>query len=353
MRAGVFRGVREPIEIDDVEKPDCGPEDVVVRTEACGICRSDWHGWNGDLTWIGMVPEPGQIFGHEAAGVVVEAGSEVTSVSDGDRITTPFNLSCGNCAYCRDGHTNACNFILALGFLPSVQGAWAEEFTVKKADVNAVPLPDDVDPVDAAGMGCRFATAFHGITHQAEVSPGDWVSVHGCGGIGLSAVQIANAVGANVVAVDIQERKLDVAKDLGAVESIDASQVDDVGGAVEAVTDGGSDVSVDALGVEATCRDAIAGLGKRGTHLQLGLTTQEEEGEIPLPVDRMVISERRFVGSFGMPPHRFDEMFAMMASDKLDPGAIVAETVTLDDVPDVIRRMGEFDTIGFPVIEEF
>ena len=353
MRAAVFKEVGEPFEIEEVDEPEPEADEIVVETEASGICRSDWHVWQGDWSWVGMMPIEGQIFGHEPAGTVVEVGEEVEDVEVGEQVTVPFNMSDGTCPYCRAGMSNICDDLKPLGFFPNVDGAWAEKFKVPNADHNAVPLPENVEPLEVAGLGCRFATSFHGIVHRAEVEPGDWVAVHGCGGIGLSAVQIANAVGANVIAVDLEDEKLDFAEDLGAVETVNAAEVDDPAGQAAMLAGGGCDVAVDALGIETTCRNAMDSLGKRGTHLQLGLTTGEEEGEVPLPVDEMVFTERDFVASFGMQPNRFAEIFEMMGSDKLDPSKIIGDTVALDDVPEVLESMSDFDTIGFPVITEF
>lgn len=353
MRAAVFKEVGEPLEIEEVDEPECGPDEVVVETEASGICRSDWHVWQGDWHWVGVMPTEGQIFGHEPAGTVVEVGEEVTNVSEGEQVTVPFNMADGTCPQCRAGRSNICDNLIPLGFLPNAQGAWAEKFKVPNADVNAVSLPDGVAPMDVAGLGCRFATSFHGIVHRADVSPGDWVAVHGCGGVGLSAVHIANAAGANVIAVDLEDRKLEFAEELGADETVNAAEADNPGGEAAALAGGGCDVAVDALGIEVTCRNALSSLGKRGKHLQLGLTTAEEEGEIPIPVDEMVFTEREFIGSFGMQPNRFDEIFEMMKTGKLEPSKIAAETVSLDEVPETLEKMSSFDTIGFPVIDEF
>lgn len=353
MRGAVFKEIAEPLEIEDVEKPQPGPDEVVVETEASGICRSDWHVWQGDWSWVGVMPMEGQIFGHEPAGTVIEAGPEVENVAEGDQVTVPFNMADGTCPHCRAGRANICDNLIPLGFVPNYQGAWAEQFKVPTADVNAVKLPDGIEPMDVAGLGCRFATSFHGINHRADVEPGDWVAVHGCGGIGLSAVHIADAAGANVIAVDLEDRKLEFAEELGADETINAAEVDNPAGEAAMIADGGCDVAVDALGIETTCRNAMDSLGKRGTHLQLGLTTHEEEGEIALPVDEMVFTEREFVASFGMQPNRFDEIFDLMQTGKLEPSRIAAETVTLDDVPATLESMSDFDTIGFPVIDEF
>jgi alcohol dehydrogenase len=355
MRAAVFQGVGEPLEVEEVQRPEPDPHEAVVETEACGICRSDWHAWQGDWDWIGVIPTPGLVFGHEPAGTVVEVGEDVERVSVGDRVTNPFNLGDATCRHCRSGRTNLCERPLPMGFISAQPGAFAEYYTVREADHNAVVLPDGVDPVDVAGLGCRFATAFHGIVHRVDVTPGDWVAVHGCGGVGLSAVHVADAVGANVIAVDLAEEKLERARELGADRTVDVTAVEDVPQTVKKFTERsrGVDVSVDALGIAETCRNSVNSLGKAGQHLQIGMTTSEEGGEVSIPVDTMVTDEREFHGSYGMPPVEYDEIFRMMAEDAIDPGAIVGETVSLDEVPEVLERLGDYETLGIPVCTEF
>jgi alcohol dehydrogenase len=355
MRAVVFQGPGEPMTVEEVERPECPPDGVVVETEACGVCRSDWHAWQGDWSWIGLTMTPGLVFGHEPAGTVVEAGEDVRSVSEGDRVTNPFNLADGSCVQCREGHQNRCERMTPMGFVDFSKGAFAEEYAIRAADTNAVKLPDGADPVDVAGLGCRFATAFHGVAHRVDVDPGDWVAVHGCGGVGLSAVHVADALGANVVAVDLKQEALDMAVELGAAETVKVDEVKNVPQAVKKLTprSRGAEVSVDALGIAATCRNAIDSLGKGGQHLQIGLTTGEEEGEVSVPVDVIVNDEREFVGSFGMPSHEYDEMFRMMEAGKIDPGRIVSETVSLEEVPETVASMGDYGTVGISVCNEF
>jgi len=355
MKAAVFHGVEEPLQIEDVEPPTADEDQVVVETEACGICRSDWHAWKGDWSWIGVMPTDGLIFGHEPAGEVVEVGENVQRLSEGDKVTVPFNLSDGHCRMCRDGRGNICEQVVPLGFLKMAPGAFAERFPVRQADHNVIKLPDGVDPVDVAALGCRFATAFHGLSSRVDLDPGDWVAVHGLGGVGLSAVHIADALGANVIGIDIMDRKLDKAEELGADEVLNANDVKDVPQAVKKFTESsrGVDISIDALGVAETCQNSVNSLGKAGQHLQIGLTTSEEQGEVSLPVDNIVFDERDFYGSFGMPPNQYDEIFRMMAQDKIDPGKIVTETVSLEEVPDMIESMGNYETVGIPVCNEF
>jgi D-arabinose 1-dehydrogenase-like Zn-dependent alcohol dehydrogenase len=353
MRAAVLREYGEPLAVEDVPRPEPDPDGVVVETAACGICRSDWHGWQGEWDWVGAKAQPGQVLGHEPAGTVSAVGEDVETVSEGDRVAVPFTLGDGTCPFCRRDHGNVCENLLPLGFTEAAPGAFAEAFPVRAADHNVVHLPDAVDPVDMAGLGCRFVTAFHALAHRADVGAGDWVAVHGCGGVGLSAVHVADALGANVIAVDIDDGKLEQAADLGADETVDSTAVDSPVYAVKGVTDGGADVSVDALGLAETCRNSVRCLDRLGTHVQIGLTTSDDAGEVALPTDAMVMKEVDFVGAYSMQPTRYDEIFRMVARGKLEPGAVVSEQVGLDDVSDTLAAMTNYETDGIPVVTDF
>ncbi len=343
-------GYGEPLEIRDVERPTPADHGVVVDVEACGICRSDWHGWMGDYEGMDLV---GQVLGHEPAGTVAEVGPAVESVAVGDRVTVPFNLADGTCRRCRRGHTHKCENGHSLGFHASVPGAFAEALHVPWADVNAIRLPDRVSPVEMAGLGCRFMTSFHAVAHRADLGAGDWVAVHGCGGIGLSAVDVATALGGSVVAVDIAEEKLELARELGAEAVVNAAETDDVPGAVRALTDGGADVSIDALGIAETCRNSVESLDYFGQHVQIGLTTREEGGEVALPTDVIVRKELSVIGSHGMQPTRYDELLGMVERDRVRPAALVTREVGLEDVTDRLEAMTDFDTRGIEVITSF
>ena len=354
MRAAVIQEFGEPLEIRDVDYPEPAPDQVVVETEACGICRSDWHAWKGDWEWMGISPEPGQVLGHEPAGVVSEVGADVSTLEVGDRVAVPFHLGDGSCPYCQQGQANVCDTGLPLGFVDAAPGAYAEAFPVREADFNAKQLPEGVGFDEMAALGCRFMTAYHGIADRANLRPGDTVAVHGCGGVGLSAIHIADALGAVPIAVDVQDEKLERAEELGATATVNGAEVDDVPGEVKAHNDGqGTDVAVDALGIQETCHNSVMSLGKTGTHVQIGLTEGETGGELSLPVDLMTLNEIEFHGSYGMPLHRYDELFNLIERGILSPQKIIGQTLSLDEAPDVLASMDDFETVGIPVINQF
>lgn len=353
MRAAVLEEYGEPLAIADRERPQPGDDGVVVELDAAGICRSDWHGWQGDWAWLDARPPRGQILGHEPAGTVLEIGPEVERIREGDEVAVPFNLADGTCRRCHADRSHLCENTQTPGFSPSLQGAFAEEMRVPHADFNLAHLPENTSPAGMAGLGCRFMTAYHGVAHQTDAGVGDWIAVHGCGGIGLSAVHIADAMGMDIVAVDINEAPLDRALSLGADETVNASEVSDVAGEVQAITDGGADYSVDALGIAETCRNSILSLGPSGTHIQIGLTTDEEEGIVGVPIDLITGQELSVVGSKGMQPNRYDELIDMVERGRLDPSAVISQTVTLEDVSDVLQAMTTYENDGISVITDF
>jgi alcohol dehydrogenase len=353
MQAVVLEEFREPLEVQEVDRPEPDPKGVVARVDGCGVCRSDWHCWQGDWDWFGYRPDPPHVLGHEPCGTVVAAGDEVENVSEGDAIAIPFNFACGSCTLCRNGRENICENHIGLGFMNEAPGAFAEEVHVPNAEINAVPLPDSIGTDTAAGIGCRFMTSYHGMAHQGDVGNGEDVVVHGLGGIGLSAVHIANALGANVIGVDLMEEKLEKAESLGAVDTVNAEEVEDPAKEVRDMTDGGADVSVDALGIATTCQNAVNSLGKGGRHVQIGLTTSEEEGMVPLPTDEFVAKEIEFVGSLGLQPSRYPEMLNMIEAGKIDPTELVSETIDIHHIPDRLEAMTDFGTMGIPVCNDF
>jgi alcohol dehydrogenase len=292
------------------------------------------------------------VLGHEPAGRVVAVGDRVERVEASDRVAVPFDLGCGTCPDCTTGHGNVCPNDLALGFEADAPGAFAERVHVPHADYNAVALPAGVDPAAMAALGCRYATAFNALADRAGVDGGEWVAVVGCGGVGLSAIEIASALGAGVVAVDVREAALEKAREVGADATVDASERD-TADAIRAATGGGADVTVDALGSAETCRSAVDALARRGRHVQVGLTGEDDRGEIALPTDRMARREVTFLGARGMPVTRYPALLAMIERGRLDPGRLVTRRVALADVPDRLAAMTDYDTVGVEVVTEF
>ncbi|MDG5776542.1 zinc-dependent alcohol dehydrogenase family protein [Haloarculaceae archaeon H-GB11] len=352
MRAAVLESHGDPLVVESRPDPDPAADGIVVETEACGICRSDWHAWQGHGGWIDDQVPTGHVLGHEPAGEVVAVGDDVETFTEGDVVAVPFSLGCGRCTFCRNGRANVCPNGRAIGFSPDTPGAFAEYVHVPAADFNAVALPDGVSATDMAALGCRFMTAYHALAHRADLAAGDWVAVHGCGGVGLSAVQVASALGARPLAVDLNEEALAMAADFGASVTVDAT-VDDVPGEIRDATDGGADVSVDALGVAETCRNSIHCLDRTGQHLQVGYTTEAEAGEVSLPIDHVTMHELDVLGSRGMPPSRYDELFGLIESGAVDPGALVTRHVSLDEVPERLAAMDDYGTVGVEVVTEF
>jgi D-arabinose 1-dehydrogenase-like Zn-dependent alcohol dehydrogenase len=347
MKAAVMVAQREPLEIREMPDPTPGPHDAVVRVEAEGICRSDWHAWMGDWSWIGFSPQLPIIPGHELGGVVEAVGSEVRSVQVGDRVTVPFHEGCGRCTYCLGGRPNLCDNPQVLGF--SHDGGYAQFVRVPNAEFNCIKLPEGVESRVAAAIGCRYMTGYHAVTRQGQIRPGQWVAVHGAGGVGLSAIQVANAAGAQVIAVDIDDAKLQKAMEEGAIATLNA-RTEDVPAAIKEITRGGAHVSIDALGISDTVTNSILCLRKGGRHVQVGLTTQNEHGMVALPVDAMVVMELEFVGSLGNPHPDYAGLLALVERGKLQPQSLITRDVALEEASDVLRSMTDFKTVGFNVI---
>jgi alcohol dehydrogenase len=346
MKAVLYESFEEAPKVVSVEDPTPPAHGVVVKVEATGVCRSDWHGWMGHDPDITLPHVPG----HELAGTVVAVGAEVANWSAGDRVTVPFVGGCGHCPECHAGHQQVCEQQFQPGF--THWGSFAEYVAIHFADLNLVALPETMDFATAASLGCRFATSFRAVVDQGKAGAGQWVAVHGCGGVGLSAVMIASAVGANVVGIDITEDKLALARELGATATVNSTHVADVPEAVMEITEGGAHVSIDALGHPATCFNSVANLRRRGKHVQVGLMLADHATP-QVPMARIIGWELEILGSHGMQAHRYGAMLDMVQSGKLDPARLVGEQISLADAPQALMAMNTFQALGATVITRF
>lgn len=327
--------------VRDVADPVAPAGGVVVRVHATGLCRSDWHAWAGhDDIALPHVP------GHELAGVVAEVGTGVEKWRVGDRVTVPFVCGCGLCEWCRRGDAQVCPDQQQPGF--THWGSFAEYVALHAADTNLVAIPRSVSFEGAASLGCRFATAYRGLVGRARLAAGEWVAVVGAGGVGLSAVMIARSVGARVVAVDRNPAALRMAEALGA-DPVLAADGRDIPAVVHDLTDGGAHVSVDAVGSERTCADAIHSLRRRGRHVQIGLLPPLE-GHPRVPMARVIAWELDVLGSHGMAAVDYPGMLALIESGTLHPERLIERVIDLEEAARMLPAFDQAAPAGMTMI---
>ena len=353
MKAVRYESFRGPLALVTMPDPAPPEDGVVIRVEASGLCLSDWHGWMGHDPDI----KPPHVPGHEWAGSVVATGDHVCRWRIGDRVTAPFCLGCGNCAQCRAGNPQVCDHHVQPGF--THDGSFAEYVAVPHADANLVRLPASLPSRSAALLGCRFATAWRAVLAQGRVRPGEWVAILGSGGVGLSAVMIAHAQGARVVAVDIKPEQLARARELGAEVTLDGAERGSPRGdapgsavaqAIRDATAGGAHVALDCVGSSATCLTAIAALRKRGRHVQVGLMTGADAAPA-IPMDKVIARELEIVGSHGLAAADYPAMLERINSGALRPEKLLRDTIALQDVVQRLPKMKEYDGAGVTVVE--
>lgn len=342
MRAAVYQEFKAPIEVRDVPDPSPSPTGVVMRVGACGICRSDWHAWMGNDPDVRLPHVPG----HELAGEIAAVGSHVYDWKIGDRVTLPFVCGCGDCEPCLSGNQQICDRQFQPGF--TAWGGFSEYVAIEYADTNLVRLPAEIDFVAAASLGCRFSTSFRALVDQGKVETGQWVAVWACGGVGLSAVMIAAAFGARVIAVDIADEKLALARSIGAETVINSTYTNPIEAILD-VTHGGADISIDALGHPDLLQNSVSSLRKRGKHIQIGI--MESGGHsAAVPVDKIIARELEIIGSHGMQAHRYPEMLQMIADGRLAPQRLIGKTISLNEAPAELAEMNRFARTGVTVI---
>lgn len=346
MKALLYESFQSKPIVTKVDDPSPSRSGVVIQVKATGLCRSDWHGWMGHDEDIVLPHVPG----HEFSGTVMGIGNDVKNWKVGDRVTVPFVCACGSCPECASGNHQVCDVQFQPGF--TNWGSFAEYVAIDRADVNLVALPEQVSFETAASLGCRFATSFRAVVAQGKVSGGQWVAVHGCGGVGLSAVMIANALGANVIAIDIDEEKLKLAISLGAVVTINSAKKADFIQDIIEITKGGVHVSLDALGSPETSFNSISNLRKRGKHIQVGLMLGDHKNS-PIPMNLVLSKELEIYGSHGMQAYKYPEMMEMILQGKINPELLIGKQINLDQAIVELTEMDNFKNTGITLITSF
>ncbi|WP_208347850.1 zinc-dependent alcohol dehydrogenase family protein [Pseudaestuariivita rosea] len=343
MRAAVLRQYNEDLSLETVPDPDCPKDGVVLKVEACGVCRSDWHGWVGEHPRV----KPGQIPGHEYCGTVVQAGPAARH-KVGDRVVAPFILACGSCPSCQSGQQTTCPNQRLPGFIEP--GAFAEYIAVP-LDHNLALLPDSITPTVAAGLGCRVTTSWHALTGRAALQAGEWLAVHGTGGVGLSAMLLGRALGAHVVVVDIVQDKLDHALSLGATAVVNAHD-GDVALAIKDITGGGAHVSVEALGIPETVNASLECLRPMGRHVQVGMPVGHT-ARMEVNLSAVYQGNLALYGTRGMPSWRYPSLLGLIESGQVDMAPLIAREIPLSGASDELRAFNGPTPPGVAVITDF
>lgn len=346
MKAILYEKFQGPIQHTHVADPNPEKDGVVIEVKASGLCLSDWHGWMGHDADIVLPHVPG----HELAGIIVDVGKEVQKFKVGDRVTVPFVSGCGKCPECQSNNHQICDEQFQPGF--THWGSFAQFVAINYAETNLIKLPDVIDFTTAASLGCRFATSFRGIVDQGQVKPEDWVAVHGCGGVGLSAIMIAKAKGAKVIGVDINENALRLALSIGADLTINPLHTKNVAEEIQDLTNGGAHISLDALGDSEVLLNSIQSLRKKGRHVQIGIMPPDSN-YAKIPIDQMIAKELEIVGSHGMQAFRYQEMIDLITLGKLRPEKLVGEEIKLQDVTSLLPSMNQAQATGIKVITTF
>ena len=321
MKAAVFHGPDTGLRIEDIPVPGIGPDQILVKVAACGACHTDLHFIEHGVPTF---KEPPIVLGHEASGTVEEVGIDVENFATGQRVLIPAVLTCGKCRFCRMGRENICADMKMLG--NHFDGAYAEYVAVPSKDV--LNLPESIPLQDAAIIADALSTPYHAVKNRARVRPGDTVVVFGCGGVGVNAVQLAAAVGAFVIAVDISERKLQWARELGAAKTIDASKVQRVSKEVKKLTGGGADIAMEVIGNPRTIEEAFESVRYGGRLCVVGYTNEA----ISIVAGKIMFKELEIVGSLGCPPGEYVPLIRMVELGRIDLSRLVTHRFGLDQI---------------------
>ncbi len=330
MKAAVFHGDDVGLKIEDIPIPTIGAHEILVKVAACGVCHTDLHYIEHGVPTF---KKPPLVLGHEASGVVEEVGGEVEHLAKGQRVLIPAVLTCGKCMFCRMGRENICADMTMLG--NHIDGAYAEFVAVPAKDV--LDLPESIPLHEASIIADALSTPYHAVKNRARVQPGDTVVIFGCGGVGMGAVQVAVASGAYVIAVDMNERKLQWASDFGSVKTINASKFERVSKEVKKLTGGGADIAMEVIGNPRTIEEAFECVRVGGRLCVVGYTHEK----ISLVAGKIMFKEIEVVGSLGCRPLDYRPLIRMVETGVIDVKRQVTHRFKLEELERAFAVMKE------------
>ncbi len=341
MKAAIFYGPGRPFEIEEVPTPEPGPGEVLVRVAGCGVCHTDLHYTDHNVPTF---KKPPLILGHEASGTVASIGEGVTTWAEGDRVLLPAVYGCGVCDACRRGRENICDNMIMFG--NNIDGAFAEYIAVSQHTLFA--LPEELPLVESSIIADAITTPYQAVANRGQVKPGHSVAVFGCGGIGLNVVQMAAAAGGQVIAVDIVDEKLEWAKQLGAVATVNSSQVERIDKEIRKRTGGGVDVAFEAIGLQVTQEAAFASLRKGGRLVLVGWSGKP----MSLKSARVMYYEMEVVGSLGCPASEYPKVIELARNGKIKVKELVTAHFPLDQINDAFDTLRRGEGIRSVVVME-
>jgi 6-hydroxycyclohex-1-ene-1-carbonyl-CoA dehydrogenase len=336
MKAAVFYEPNKPLKIEEVDTPKIESHEILVKIAACGVCNTDLHYIDHGVPTF---KKPPMILGHEPSGIVEEVGSDVKNFKAGDRVLIPPVFSCGYCDNCRLGRENICFNMVMLG--NHIDGAFAEYTKVPAKDCQH--LPEDLPLEESSIIADAISTPYHAVKNRAQVKPGDSVVVFGCGGVGINVVQVAAAAGGSVIAVDIMDKKLEMAKKLGAQQTINSSGKEDKAllKEIRGLTGGGADISIEAIGNPKTIELANGAVKAGGLHCQVGYTHHS----VPINAGRLMFREIEIKGSLGCRPVDYPKIIEMVRTGKIQLEPVVTHKFKLDDIEKSFELMRKGESL--------
>ena len=337
MRAALFHGPGKPLTVEEVETPKVSPGEALVKVAACGVCATDLHYLHGTPTF----KKPPLILGHEVSGCIETVAPDVTGYRPGEPVLVPAVLSCGECLNCRRGRDNLCERMVMPG--NHADGGFAE--FIKVPARNLVRLPEGLPLQESAVISDAVSTPFHAVRNRGRVQGGDRVAIFGCGGVGINAVQIAAALGATVLAVDIDPKKLAQARELGASEAFNPKE-GDVPKAIRKLTKGGVDVAFEIVGKPQVLDQAFGSVRAGGTLVTVGYSEETWN----FAVHRVMFREMSVIGSLGCCSADYPTILGMVQSGKIRLGPVVGDRFPLEKINEALANLEKGTVSGRQLI---